>query len=88
MNARVINGLAGGTVISDTASHTINANVIKALGGDVVIANATSNLKTPAGADGLASKTLSNGDFLVGIFKQIQLTSGVLVAYLDPTIAQ
>lgn len=86
MNAKVINGLGGAMVIDDSAPHLVNATILKALGGDVVFTGVIGNLKRADGSDGLAGKTLSNGDFVVGVFSQVQIASGVLLAYYNPAI--
>ena len=76
----ITNGLAGGEVIADTEQHDMTTTAwgcLKALGGDVVFAAVAGNIS------GLASTTLSNGDFIVGHFTSITLTSGTLIAYYE-----
>lgn len=73
------NGLTGGIVIDDTSKHDGTFSVLKALGGDVVFSAVSGNIND------LAGTTLSNGDFIVGYFTSVTLTSGTLVAYLAKT---
>lgn len=75
------NGLSGGLVIADTNPHEGNFATLKALGGDVVLATIKGNVGS------LDGTTLSNGDFIVGHFSSITLTSGTLIAYYEPNPA-
>ena len=75
-------GVNGGVLISSAnGAVTGNFRAIKALGGDVVISAATGNILTPAGASGLAGRTISDGDHVVGTFSSVTLTSGYAILY-------
>lgn len=79
----ITNGQTGGIKIpdGDTAAHRGNFSILKAL-TDVVFETVTGNITNADGSQGgLDGETLVAGDFVVGKFDSVKLTSGTLIAY-------
>jgi hypothetical protein len=81
MNTQVTNlkAAAGFNRITDTATHTISADVIVALADTVIATLAGNNMKLNSVAVAtLTSVSLTKGDILFGDFTSIELASGAV----------